>query len=155
MEINANEIEKYISGAAYVTVSNGKARPHRFTPEQAHAYDGTVYVCQLDCAAGVCFSAKTDATAVAIAFTASEGSSRTYFSIDITADGKGVGSITNHAGDMPHAFYPEICRKVGDFRGEFALPTGEKTVRIYLPWSVVIDIAEVEFKGATRYACTT
>lgn len=149
MKINANEIEKYISGAAYVTVSNGKARPHRFTPEQAHAYDGTVYVCQLDCAAGVCFSAKTDATAVAIAFTASEGSSRTYFSIDITADGKGVGSITNHAGDMPHAFYPEICRKVGDFRGEFALPTGEKTVRIYLPWSVVIDIAEVEFKGAT------
>jgi|GEM_PF-3261104 len=38
MEINANEIEKYISGAAYVTVSNGKARPHRFTPEQVKAY---------------------------------------------------------------------------------------------------------------------
>lgn len=149
MKINANEIEKYLGGAAYVTVEDGKARPHRFTTEQAHAYDGTDYVRKLDCAAGVCFSAKTDAAAVAIAFTASEGSSRTYFSVDVTADGKGVGSITNYAGDMPHEFYHGTHRTLGDFRGEFALPAGEKTVRIYLPWSVAVDIAEVELKGAT------
>lgn len=149
MKINANEIEKYLSGTAYVTVENGKARPHRFTPEQEHAYDGTDFVRKLDCASGVCFSAKTDATAVAITFTACEGASRTYFSVDVTVDGKGVSSITNYAGDMPHGLYPDTGRTLGDFRGEFALPVGEKTVRIYLPWSVAVDIAEVELKGAT------
>lgn len=152
MKITQDEIEKYLTGTAYVTAENGKARPHRFTPEQERAYDGTDYSRKLCCGSGVCLSVRTDALAVAIDFTASEGSSRTYFSMDVTADGVGVGSITNHSGDMPHEHYPGIRRLLGDYRGLFPLPEGEKTVRIYFPWSVTVDVAEADFKGATFIA---
>lgn len=54
MKITQDEIEKYLTGTAYVTAENGKARPHRFTPEQERAYDGTDYSRKLCCGSGVC-----------------------------------------------------------------------------------------------------
>ncbi len=145
MKLTFDQIKAITAGAAYFQEENGLLAPKRFTPEQEELYQNTSksFYMRAQGAAGIRLWFKTDSSRLFLKFTTEPGSSRKYFSVDVFANGKRVDCIDNYAGTELPQDYTKIDVPLGSFEKTVELGDGEKTVCIYLPWSVKLMIEEL------------
>ena len=150
MKLSYEQLVSVTSGAVeFHDLEEGFCAYH-FTAQQRNAYQirsevfNDSFYAKSCGSSGITLRFRTNSPWLKLAVHIKSASSRQYFSVDVTADGKLVGSVDNF--EMP-AFgtnFTTMQAPMGDFAGEFSLGEGEKTVCVYLPWSVICTITALE-----------
>ena len=146
MKLTKNQLVEISHGAVRVTEENGKVSFFRFTKEQQELYKNLQresFYLKTFTTAGIRLELQTDSSSLFIKVNVSSATTRSYFAIDVCVNGEIIGSINNFdevdmTGDYTKKEYP-----LGSFAKNFELGSGEKTVTIYLPWSVPTEIEEI------------
>ena len=153
MKLSFDEIKSITTGAVRFEERDGMLVPHRFTKEQYEYYRGPraslVFKCPASSGIRLCF--KTDSTALGIKINAFHGTTRKYFMLEVFSDGERVGDINNFTHGITENYVLDKDKyELGDYGGEFSLGEGEKTVTVFLPWSVGTAFREITLDdGAT------
>ena len=134
-KLTFEEIQAVAIGVAYATEEADGVFLHRFTPAQEQAYKETSaeFYMKTAASAGIRLVFETDAENLQIGVSISPGSKSKGFALDVYAGDALVGSISTWPTDGIE----------GKFNESYALGTGVKTVRIYLPWQACARIAEL------------
>lgn len=144
MKLTYEQIKKIVKGTASTVEEDGKVCFHRFTDEQLDMYrevSDDFYVKAFS-TAGVRLEFVTDSKALAFEAAVSKGSSRSYFNHDIYVNGEHLYTLGDDLDGVPGGSVA--------VRGEYELGEGEKTVKIYLPWSATSKLVSLELDdGAT------
>lgn len=143
MKLSYNQIKEIATGAVRTEEDNGAVRLYRFTKEQEEVYHDTYFSSRTFSQSGIRLSFITDSTSLFLKVDTAVSSSRTYFSVDIFADGEAIGYVDNFSDREPVQNYPNAEYPLGEFSGSFSLGEGEKTVCIHLPWSVATSVCEL------------
>ena len=133
MNLSLDTLRAVATGVERVEEENGAVAFYRFSAEEmtTNANPNRTY------AAGVSLCFRTDAERLSLAFTAENlTGARSYFALEVYANGERIGVIKNFNDAEMTGNYADKAYPLGDFSGEFALGTGEKTVKIVLPHSV-------------------
>ncbi len=133
MKLTLNQIQSVTKGAVRVEEKNDTIQFYRFSKEQEELYrlrDSELYQKTFS-SAGVRLEFVTDSTHLGLSVSVSPGCSRIFFNIEIFANGKKVGELGS------------LSANSGAFSGAFSLDEGEKTVCVYLPWSVQLRLNEL------------
>ena len=149
MKLTYEQIKSITQGAVKITEENGLINFFRFTDEEQKMYEGTDFYRKTFSTSGVQLNFKTDGDAINLKIETSPSTSRTFFSLDIFADGKLVDSCTNFndkdlSEDYLSAQFPQ-----GAFTNKTKLDSGDKIIRIVFPWSVATKLTELEIENAT------
>ena len=141
MKLTFEQIKAATLGVLEITQEDDLVCFYRFTKAQRQMYKDVAegfYLKSLT-SAGVKLCFTTNSRKIAMTVHISDPTSCDYFCLDIRADGVEVGHIDNWEG-----------REIGVFSGEFSLAEGEKTVTVYLPWSMRTRLEQLELDdGAT------
>ena len=125
MNLTLEQIKSIAHGVAQVIEEDGKICLYRFTEEQRELYRGysADFFAKSFASAGITLEFTTNSRRLAMKTQVSSGSSRTFFFHSIFVNGSRYASLG--------------CEKSnnGIFGGEWALPEGENTVKIYFPFS--------------------
>lgn len=137
MKLTLEQIRSITMGAVDVREEQGVVCFSRFYPAQMEMYrqKNLDFYKKAHATAGVKLSFRTDSKTLSMKVQIEPGSSRTYFSVDVFAEGKPVGYLQ----ELPD-------RYLGEFSGKFSLGAGEKTVMVYLPWSVELKLKELSLE---------
>ena len=145
MKLSVDTIRKITTGAVRVEEENGLIHLYRFTKQQQELYKKTsedFYAKSLS-AAGIKMLFKTDSENLVMKFETGKGSSRSYFSVDVSVNGEIVGYIDNFSERDLSGNYTADKFPLGEMSGNVQLGVGEKEVCVYLPWSVSVAIHEI------------
>lgn len=145
MKLDFEQIRSISLGAVRVVETEGGVCLYRFTQEQEEIYRRTSadFYKKSFSTAGIKLYFETDSRSLYLKVNVKKGSSRNYFSFDVTVDGKPVGYLDNFSEvTLPQA-YTTIQLPIGEFSQSFALGEGSKKVCIYLPWSMAVEIQEL------------
>lgn len=148
MKLTLEQIKDVTTGAAKVVFEDGFYKFFRFTEKESEVVERRYLT---EAPAGVGLKFKTDGTTLRIKVDVRilDDSSSTYFAFDVFADGKFIGAIQNIADETIKGDYGREKYPLGKYEGEFELGSGEKSVRILLPHSLVAYIEEIEISDAT------
>ena len=138
MNLSFEQIKEAVLGAAYVEVSDELLKLHRFNEAEEELYnrERIAYFPKVFTTAGIRLSFKTNSENLFLSFDIERPMSRQYFSVDVFVDGKMLGCIDNFSGVPMPRDYTEMRLLIGNTEKDFYLGEGEKTVTVYLPWSV-------------------
>ncbi len=157
MILKQKDIVEMASGYEMTVESDAGVEFLRFTDSEFSVYDNERGLLpRLYNPAGVKMRFKTDAREICIDLFTKNGTDRLFFALDVYSDDDYIGSICNYDGDKIVPPYSECCGRAveypsGDFSGCFELPSGEKEIKIFLPWSLPTVIKRIELKGATFF----
>ncbi len=157
MLLNFNDIIKCASGYEKAVETDVGVELLRFTDSELAVYqNNTGLLPRLYTPAGVKLRFKTDARAISIQLFTKNGTDRLFFALDVYSNDSFVGSIKNYDTERMTGAYSESGGKAveypsGDFSGEFVLGEGEKTIKIFLPWSLPTVIKNIELSEATFF----
>ena len=143
MILSFEQIARATRGASLVEEIGNWARFHRFTEKEEQIYrDLHPDKCnKLLATAGVRVAFRTDSERFAFAYRFfAQCSSREIPRIDVYIN----GAMVAHVGS-------DDCKNV-EQTAELALGKGEKTVEIYLPWSMGCEIGEVKLDDGAAFA---
>ena len=145
MKLTFEKIKAIVNGAARITEENGVIHFCRFTDAQEQMYKQTNdgFYQKTLATAGIRLEFTTDSRRLFMAARCFAGSSRTYFNHDIYVNGEHRWSL---GGNLKGAdgIAPLTVS------GEYDLGDGDKTVKIYFPWSVGSELISLELDdGAT------
>ena len=146
MKLTFEQIKAIVCGAVRAEENDGIIRLYRFTEEQDRLYktqrDEGLHM-KTFASAGMKLSFRTNSESFFMKVKHTAGSSRTFFSYDVFVNGEKVGSIDNfsHA-DVPEN-YLEYAFDLSEVSKKIQLGKGEKTVKVYFPWSVTPEISEI------------
>ncbi len=145
MRLNLNQIKEITKGAVRIEENEGFLSFYRFTEEQEEMYKGRSadFYKKTFATAGVKLLFKTDSKNLKLKGKVQSGSSRKYYSIDVFVDGNPVGYIDNFEGIELPKDYAKTDLPMGDFSKSIELGKGEKTVCVYLPWSMAAKLEEI------------
>ena len=133
MKLTVEQIRDIARGAVRVEERDGKVSLCRFTKEQEELYKvrSEDFYKKSFATAGVALEFVTDSSTLSMEVEIAPGSSRTYFRHSIYVNNVKYGALE--------------CKKAnrGVFGGKWTLPEGEKTVKIYFPWSVSSKILDL------------
>lgn len=146
MILTVDQIRAITLGADRVeTNTKGRIAFHRFTEAQEKAYKDYSDEFYRKClgTSGIRLEFVTDSKSLSMTVNISSrlSSSRRFFAHTVYVDGKLIGKIEREQDDH---------RPDGDFSGEFDLGEGEKTVRIYFPWSARSEIVSFELDDGAK-----
>lgn len=155
MKLTFDQISAAALGAAFVTQEPDGVFFHRLTPAQEDVYrrlrDETML--RKACAtAGVVLSFSTDSPRLWLKASFGKAWTRFYASVDVTANGTYIGSADNFSHLPMEGNYASTVCKRGPFEKEFDLGDGEKTVKIYLPWSASVALTELSLSDGSTFA---
>lgn len=146
MKLNYEQIRSIVIGADHTTEENGLVSLFRFTEEQKAAYEqrSTDFYNKSFATAGIRLEFETDSPSLFLSFLITKKtSSRRFFAHDVYANGRFLGQLGGVLSESESELPLSVCRS-------FSLGEGTKTVRVYLPWSVQSQIAEISLAdGAT------
>ena len=145
MKLTYEQINKIVKGAVKTLEEDGKICFHRFTDEQLDMYreiDAVVFRKAFS-TAGVRLEFVTNSRTVTFEAFVSSGSSRSYFNHDIYVNGEHLYSL----GDDLEGVSGGVTVK-----GEYELGEGEKTVKIYMPWSANSRLVNLELDDGASLA---
>lgn len=146
MILTLEQIKSITSGAVNVTYEDGMFRFYRFFDGEVLAPEETI----TQCTAGIYQEFTTDAQILNMSVNTWKCMDiRSFFSFDIFVDDKLVGHIKNFENSEMTGAYSSKEFKTGEFTGFFDLGTGEKTVKIVMPYSVIAGIENIELKDAS------
>ncbi len=157
MILNFKEIKEMACGYEAAEITDNGIEFLRFTKEELSVYENNAGLFpRLHNSAGVKMRFKTDARAICIELFTKCGTDRLFFAFDVYSNDAFVGSIKNYDNEKMTGAYSEANGKAvqypsGDFSGEFDLGEGEKTVKIFLPWSLPTVIKKIKLSGATFF----
>lgn len=145
MKLTLNQIREITSGIERIEETDGLIRFYRFTEEQEDLYKrrSLDFYKKTFSTAGVKLSFFTNSEKLYLKGNVFWGSSRSYYSIDIFVNQKMIGCIDNFSEDEMKGNYTGNICSLDDFSKEFILGKGEKSVVIYLPWSVGIGLQDI------------
>lgn len=145
MILNFNQIKDITVGAVRVEKENGLVNFYRFTKEQEELYKARWqdFYMKTFATAGIRLLFKTNSKKIALTILTEQGSSRSYFSLDVLGDGIPVGYIDNFSDRVLPQAYTKEQFTFGEFSKEFELGDGIKTVCVYMPWSTKTLIKEI------------
>lgn len=150
MKLSFEQIKSAAQGALWLEERADGIIFHRYTKAQeedySKLYEGKCK--KIFCPAGVRLEFKTDSQSLFLKVNASVGTGCNFFMIEVMADGKRIGTLGNIEDDTKlfeenGADLPSDTFCLGEFQKGFTLDKGEKTVRIYMPWSVVVVLEEL------------
>lgn len=146
MKLNFEQITSVCLGAVRVIETENGVRFYRFTEEQEELYrqkDEYLYK-KTFATAGMKLLFETNSENLFMKVNVSAGgSSRKYFSFDVTVNGQIVGYLDNFTEEDLPQDYTQVKLQVGGFFQSFVLGSGKKTVCIYFPWSVIVELEEI------------
>lgn len=146
MRLTLDQIASVAWGAVRVAPEDGGVALHRFTEAQEAFYRERDLDLYRKCFAtsGMRLVFKTDSTRLSLCVSLSPATSRKYAALEVFADGNRVGSLDNYTGlDMtPDYTVKEL--PLEPLQGQFDLGLGEKTITVYLPWSLRTVLQSVE-----------
>ena len=145
MKLDLNQIKEITLGTVRVEEENGLINLYRFTKEQEELYKRRWqdFYMKTFATAGIRLMFKTDSKKIALTVVTEQGSSRSYFSLDVFSDGIPVGYIDNFSDRVLPQVYTKEQFDFGEFSKEFQLGDGVKTVCMYMPWSTKTAIKEL------------
>lgn len=145
MRLTLDEIRSVTKGADRVEEKNGKICFHRFTLAQEKAYKSysADFYRKNFATSGIRLEFVTDSKTLSMTVDVTSGlsSSRRFFAHSVYADGKLVGRIER----AQESTVPD-----GEFSGEFDMGEGEKTVRVYFPWSAASKLCSFELDDGAK-----
>ena len=149
MKLDINSLRELTRGVVKIENKREAFQFYRFNEAEMEYYAPTKHLKKSYATSGVEINAITDASAVSISGKLRPGSSRSYYSFDVISDGVLVGEIKNfeHGEMIPD--YTEEPFDMGEFSGRVELPSGEKHLRIVFPWSMALDLYEIDLVGAS------
>ena len=141
MVLNFEQIKNMARGAVRFKTSGKWIGFYRFTEEQAEIYDRLhpTLASKTPATAGVRLAFRTDSDRVSFKYRFIKCSSRTYGRIDFCIN----GALIAHTG------LDDFENKVGV--ADFALGEGEKTVEVYLPWTMGTEICDVTLSDGASF----
>ena len=144
MKLTFDQLRGMITGAVRFWEEDGLLRMSRFTEEQDKLYEtvSEAFHMKALASAGMRLMFRTDSRSLTLKVVTDKGSTRRFFSYDVFVDGKPAGYLGNYAEPMPEDYIPEPY-PLGEFSGTVNLGEGEKTVCVYMPWTVSTAIREV------------
>ena len=145
MKLNIEQIRAISCGAARVEETDFGVSFFRFTKEQEEMYkerSGDFYMKSFS-SSGVTLKFKSDSKNIFLKGRVSKGSSRTFYSIDVTVNGEPVGYIDNFSDIELPEIYAGVKLDIGDFEKNICLGDGEKEVCVYLPWGQKTEFSEI------------
>lgn len=146
MKLTLDQIRSVTTGAVSVTQESDGIHFYRFTSEQMTLCQPHIglYAEKLTSCAGIRLSFRTNSTGLYLRAGLSLGSSRTFFSFDLTVNGVYTDALDNFSGlELPDEYgtmaypLPATCEK------HFDLGEGEKDVCLFLPWSMTVALQEL------------
>lgn len=145
MNLTFDQVRSVTLGAVQLEQGGDGIRFFRFTPEQMTLVQPGVsqYKEKTLASAGIRLSFRTDSTTLYLRTLLSPGSTRSYFSFDLTVNGIHTDSMDNFTHQPIPEGDPQSPRPLGRYEKTFALGSGEKTVCLYFPWSVSPLLEEV------------
>ena len=145
MNLNFEQIKKITTGAVDSHIEDGMLHLRRFTPEQMELYraGNESFYKKTFALSGMKLLFKTDSKNLFMKFKTQYSTTRKYFSMDIFVNGKLVDYIDNFSDVEIPQMYTTMDLPVGDFSKNIYLGEGEKTVCVYLPWSVKTLFEEI------------
>lgn len=154
MKLSVRQIESITKGTVRVEERDGGVVFHRFTAAQEEYYGTTnpsfrFYEKSL-ATAGVRLQFKTNSRHLFLKAELTAGSSRTYYAFDVFTNGEFLDSLDNFSVVEIPTVYTNVSLPLGTAEKQFDLGDGEKTVCVYFPWSVAVNLQEVTLDdGAT------
>ena len=152
MKLTTDELMKLSHGAVRVVEEQGKVIFYRFTEEQQSLYKNAgneqLYL-KTFAPAGVRLEFRTDSKSLFLKVNIPFATTRSYFSVDVYVNGDVVGTINNYAEVVMSGDYTKRNYPIGSFEKNFELGSGEKTVTVFLPWSVPTEIEEVSIDDSS------
>ncbi len=125
MKLSLEQIKSIALGVEKVEEKNGHTYLFRFTEAETELYNKTSadFYKKTFATAGISLEFTTNSSSLSMKTEVASGSSRHYFCHKITVNGKDYTTLN--------------CKSdTGVYSGSWCLPEGDKTVRIYFPWSV-------------------
>lgn len=134
MKLTVEQIHSIARGAVRIEEQDGKICLFRFTKEQEELYKATNtdFYNKSFATAGIVFEFITNSRHLAMTTEVASGSSRKFFEHSIFVNGKKYAGLD--------------CRgdNCGIFSGSWTLPNGDKTIKIYFPWSTASRLHSFE-----------
>lgn len=153
MKLSFEQIKKFTKGAVRVEDFGDYINFFRFTKEQEDFYEGynDAFYKKSFATAGVRLAFVTDSEILNIkgAISSVFASTRRYYSFDVTVDGKYIGSIDNYGDTVFEGNYSKIELPLDDFDKTIDLGRGTKTVEIYFPYTVRVNLKEVNLSDGS------
>ena len=144
-KLDFETVKRITLGAVRVEHDGELARFYRFTEREEEYYKNyrDDFYMKSFATAGVKLSFKTDSENLTLKVVTEPGSSRRYFSVDVFVDGKKLDSLDNFGETELVGNYVGVDLPLGEFSKSFTLGRGEKSIAIYLPWSMKTAISEL------------
>ena len=145
MKLNFSQIKDVTLGAVRMEEMEDGVHFFRFTAEQEALYKErkeSFYVKSFS-TSGVQLRFRTNSGTLFLSADVSGGTTRSFFAIDVFADGKKVGVIKNFTEEQLCGDYVKAKFPLGNVSGTFDLGEEEKEVRICFPWSVIAVLKEL------------
>lgn len=155
MNLSFEQLSAATLGAAYLTEEADGIHFHRFPPAQEAVYArrGHPMLIRAAASAGMALSFRTDSPRLTLKGGYGEAWSRDYCALDVAVDGRYVGSVNNFSHLEPlSGNYADIRCAREPFEKTFDLGPGEKTVKIYFPWSAALILREVTLSDGSSFA---
>ena len=147
MKLTFQQLKEFATGAVRIEQAEDYVNLRRFTEEQQRFYEGynLSFFKKTFATAGVRLRFKTDSTYLNLkAFvTTVFASTRGYYSFDVKVNGKFIGAIDNYGDAVFEGNYAKYEFPLGEVDGTVALGEGSKTVEVYFPYTVKVDLKEV------------
>ena len=145
MKLSFEQIKEIATGAVDSNIEDGMLHLRRFTPEQMELYrvSNESFYKKTFGHSGMKLLFKTNSKNLFMKFKTESATTRTFFSIDIFVNGKVVDYIDNFFDMELPQMYSAIKFPLGNFSKNVNLGEGEKTVCVYLPWSVKTLFEEI------------
>ena len=154
MKLTDEQLISAIRGASYFTVEEGAIFPHRFTKAEEDYYEeiNESFFRKALSGAGMRIAFRTNATELSLKARVEQGSSRSYYSFDVTVNSERVASFDNFEGRSLCGNYVGTSLPLRGVDGRADLGLGEKLVEIILPWSVRVGIEELCLNGGDSFS---
>ena len=152
MKLTYQQICSVTTGAVSVFETDGGVGFDRFTPEQRTAFANEkdeFYVKSFSCG-GMRLRFRTDSQKLYLRAMTSHARARTYFSFDLSVNGKVVDSLDNFSHLPEEGVFVEQTYPMGLMEKQWQLGPGEKHIQIYFPWNARVVLEELSLDdGAT------
>ena len=145
MKLSFEQIKEIATGAVNSHIEDGMLHLRRFSSEQMELYrvNNESFYKKTFALSGMKLLFKTNSKNLFVKFKTEYAGSRKYFSIDIFVNGKPIDYIDNFSDVKIPQMYATMDFPLGDFSKNIYLGDGEKTVCVYLPWSVKTLFEEI------------
>ena len=145
MKLDLTNIKSITQGAQKVWQDDDGFHFSRFTDEELKLYEMTPHAQKSHSTSGVKLCFKTNSPTLKLNINALPGTTRTYFAAEVFVNGEWLDCIKNFEDENTHGeLYPQMKFELGKYEKTFDLGSGEKVLKIVLPWCVNLIIERIE-----------